>query len=207
VDSPDPLRVAVGRFANVVALGLAAILEEDAALEIVCMGLDYRALRKVLQESSDAPDVVMLDEGEAISAVVHGLRAASPGVEILVIAHAWTPGTRLHRLRLAKLRVASLSADATATEIRAAVRLAAKGQALAAQPSRSATLLDDFFSLTPREREVFGYLRRGRGSAQIAHELHISEQTVRSHVKKVYRKLRVRTRTQLLDLDVPDDLD
>lgn len=45
--------------------------------------------------------------------------------------------------------------------------------------------------LTPREREVFGHVARGRLNKQIAYELGISEVTVKLHRGNVMRKLEV----------------
>lgn len=58
--------------------------------------------------------------------------------------------------------------------------------------------LADGAGLTPREREILGYLGRGHGVAFIAGTLVISESTVRTHVKAIYRKLAVGSREELL---------
>ena len=47
--------------------------------------------------------------------------------------------------------------------------------------------------LTPREREVVRLLSEGCTYARIADRLGISEHTVTSHIKNVYRKLDVHT--------------
>ena len=58
--------------------------------------------------------------------------------------------------------------------------------------------LADGASLTPREREILGYLGRGHGIAFVAETLVISDSTVRTHVKAIYRKLAVGSREELL---------
>jgi two-component system NarL family response regulator len=50
--------------------------------------------------------------------------------------------------------------------------------------------------LTEREREVLNRLIRGRSNKEIASDLHISEDTVKSHLKTLFTKLRVRDRTE-----------
>lgn len=55
-------------------------------------------------------------------------------------------------------------------------------------------------ALSPREAEVLSYLGRGHGSAFIAEELGISENTVRTHVRHIYEKLGVASREELLAL-------
>lgn len=53
-------------------------------------------------------------------------------------------------------------------------------------------------NLTPREEEILSYLSRGFLYKEIASELFISIETVRSHIHKIYQKLQVRTRTEML---------
>lgn len=50
--------------------------------------------------------------------------------------------------------------------------------------------------LTPRELEVLECLVRGMSYKGIASALRISHETVRSHIRAVYRKLRVHKMTQ-----------
>lgn len=47
------------------------------------------------------------------------------------------------------------------------------------------------YGLSEREAEVLRALVSGQGYKEIAYDLHISVDTVRSHIRKVYRKLRV----------------
>jgi DNA-binding CsgD family transcriptional regulator len=49
--------------------------------------------------------------------------------------------------------------------------------------------------LTPRELEVLRWVAPGKTNAEIAALLHISPETVRRHMRNVFSKLGVRTRT------------
>lgn len=51
-------------------------------------------------------------------------------------------------------------------------------------------------TLTEREREVLALLARGLSNSQIASELYVSTDTVKTHVRKVFSKLGVSNRTQ-----------
>ncbi len=51
-------------------------------------------------------------------------------------------------------------------------------------------------TLTARERDVLATLGRGFSNKHIARVLQISPETVKSHVKRIFLKLAVRTRTQ-----------
>ena len=52
--------------------------------------------------------------------------------------------------------------------------------------------------ISQREREVFEFMVAGESVSRIAATLHISEHTVRNHVKAIYRKLGVNSRVQLV---------
>lgn len=54
------------------------------------------------------------------------------------------------------------------------------------------------YQLTPREKEVLGCIVNGLSYKMIAADLHISYETVRSHVKKIYEKLHVASLTEVV---------
>jgi DNA-binding NarL/FixJ family response regulator len=70
----------------------------------------------------------------------------------------------------------------------------------AARPVRRGIAL-----LSPREREILGLLATGRNGSEIAGELVLSEETVRTHVRNAVAKLGARTRTQAVALLVDHD--
>jgi DNA-binding NarL/FixJ family response regulator len=55
-------------------------------------------------------------------------------------------------------------------------------------------------SLSTQQRLVLAQLSKGWTSRRIAHQLQLSEATVRSHTREVLRKLRVENRTQASQL-------
>ncbi len=60
-------------------------------------------------------------------------------------------------------------------------------------------------SLTAREREILGYLSYGHGSAFIAKSLFITDNTARTHIRNIYRKLGLSSREELLALFNPNN--
>ena len=50
--------------------------------------------------------------------------------------------------------------------------------------------------LTPRQVEVLRLLEQGRSTKQIAAELHLSTETVRNHIRRLFRALGVNTRLE-----------
>ncbi len=57
-----------------------------------------------------------------------------------------------------------------------------------------------FDKLTPREREVFGLVVRGKMNKQIAHDLGTTERTIKAHRHRVMEKLQVRSLAELVNL-------
>jgi len=51
-------------------------------------------------------------------------------------------------------------------------------------------------TLTPREKEVLQAITAGKGNKEISECLNISTETVKTHIKRVYRKLKVRNRVE-----------
>ncbi|QIS05348.1 response regulator [Nocardia brasiliensis] len=104
--------------------------------------------------------------------------------------------------------------DAPAEELVRAVRVVAEGQALLA-PTVTRRLIADVTSrraasrvkpapalatLTPREREVLELIAKGMSNTEIAESLFVAEQTVKTHVSKVFSKLNLRDRAQAVVL-------
>jgi DNA-binding NarL/FixJ family response regulator len=56
--------------------------------------------------------------------------------------------------------------------------------------------LDESANLTRRELEILEQLARGYGDKEIAVRLSVSFDTVRTHLKHIYEKLHVRSRTE-----------
>jgi len=55
-------------------------------------------------------------------------------------------------------------------------------------------------SLTPREREVFNLVIRGKTNKHVAHELGVTERTVKAHRHRVMEKIQVRSLAELVSL-------
>ncbi|MCH6160112.1 response regulator [Streptomyces marispadix] len=100
--------------------------------------------------------------------------------------------------------------DAPPADLIAAVRVVAEGEALLA-PSVTRRLIADFArqrpapaasrglrlnGLTDRETEVLELLARGRSNTEIAEALVLAEQTVKTHVSRIFTKLGLRDRAQ-----------
>jgi DNA-binding NarL/FixJ family response regulator len=53
------------------------------------------------------------------------------------------------------------------------------------------------YNLTPKEKEILQQLVKGFAYKQIAHNTHISPETINTHIKNIYRKLNVHSRSEI----------
>lgn len=70
-------------------------------------------------------------------------------------------------------------------------------------PSERTEVIDgftDISQLTAREREIAALLLKGRTYKMIAGELYLSENTVKTHIKNIYSKLNVKSKSELITL-------
>jgi DNA-binding NarL/FixJ family response regulator len=93
---------------------------------------------------------------------------------------------------------ACLSKETEARDIVSALHLASRGMHLLPRSAAPASPDVEFTDLlTPREAEVMQLLRGGASNAEIAHELSIGIETVRTHARAIYRKLGIASRREL----------
>jgi DNA-binding NarL/FixJ family response regulator len=96
-------------------------------------------------------------------------------------------------------------------ELASAVHAAARGDALLS-PEITRRLIDHYTAMAPpvsapeladltgRETEVLRLMARGLSNSEIAGELFVGEATVKTHVNRIFTKLRVRDRVQAVVL-------
>lgn len=62
--------------------------------------------------------------------------------------------------------------------------------------TESVTAMDDLVSLSQREQQVLGLVAKGLPTPDVARLLHISANTVCTHVKSIYRKRNLCSRAE-----------
>ncbi len=62
------------------------------------------------------------------------------------------------------------------------------------------------YQLTPREKEILESLVEGNSYKMIGHALQISTETVKTHIKKIYEKLRVNSQTEAVSKAMKEKL-
>jgi NarL family two-component system response regulator LiaR len=156
---------------------VAAVSPDVLLLDLYMPGLDGHGVLEALRDAPRRPAVVVLTsatEDEQLVRAVHAgatsylLKTASAEQVIAAVRNA-AGGT------------ASLSPELLTRLTRALHRPAAP---------------DPLLALSPREREVLDLIASGCSNRQIAGELGIGEQTVKTHVSSILTKLDLRDRVQ-----------
>ena len=196
-----PISVLLARFEDIVGLGLRSLIEDDENLELVASDVPHDEL--FVQLEAHLPRVAILNFGSLGSPVeLRKLHRAFPGTRLVVLANRPQPSECRQMLSFGA--TACLAKNTEARDVLHAIHLASRG--LHVLPPSTASLgahTQGPELLTPREAEVMELLQSGRSNAEIAHELHVGIETVRTHARHVYRKLGVRTRRELRRLSSP----
>jgi DNA-binding NarL/FixJ family response regulator len=193
--SRSPLPVLLTRFEDILARGLRALIEEDENLSLVAADVPHERLAATLRATR--PAVAILNFGSLRSAAeIRELAEAAPQTRLLVLASRPTPPEC--RQLLAFGATACLSKSTEARDVLHAIHLASRGLRVLPPEDAGAPAPVGPEVLTPREADVLELLQGGRSNAEIAQTLHVSIETVRTHARRVYRKLGVRSRRELV---------
>jgi len=192
--SRPPITVAVARFEDIVGRGLRALIEEDDHLSLVAEGISHERLEAALTQHH--PDVAILNFGSLTNASdVRNLHQRFPDVRLVVLANRPTPSEC--RQMLAFGATACLAKSTEARDVLHAIYLASRGLHVLPPAMITHYAPTGPELLTPREADVLELLQNGRSNAEIAALLHVGVETVRTHTRRIYRKLGVRTRREL----------
>jgi NarL family two-component system response regulator LiaR len=187
---------------RVVRRGLRSYLEAFADITVVGEASSGEELLGKIE--GWLPDVVVLDllmpGGIDGIQTARRIRAITPHTQVVVLT-AYTDDARV----VAALRAGAIGyvrKEAAPEVLLSAVRAAARGQSML-DPAIAASMLEDLAGgppigdeLTERELDVLRLLAHGRTNREIAEELVIGDETVKTHVGNILAKLHLAHRTQ-----------
>jgi DNA-binding NarL/FixJ family response regulator len=198
---------------QLVRAGFAMILANQPDIEVV--GEATNGAEAVSLTTSLKPDVVLMD---IQMPGANGIEATRR-----IVASGGASGTRvvilttfdLDEYVYDALRAGAsgfLLKDVPPERLVAAVRMVSQGDALLApsitrrliaeftKPRPQAKPVDELAQLSPREAEVFQLMARGLSNQEIASELIVGENTVKTHVARILAKVGARDRVQAVVL-------
>jgi DNA-binding NarL/FixJ family response regulator len=188
--------------------GLAAILSSDDAIEVVGDAPEGRS--GVDRAIALRPEIVLMDvrmpDLDGIAATREMLTAA-PDVKVVILTtfeqddyifgalSAGACGFLLKRTRPEEL-IAAIHGVASGDSLLSPSVTRRVIDRMAAHPPPGGAHDERLDELTPREREVLELVARGLSNGEIAARFVVGESTVKTHVKRILRKLRLRDRVQ-----------
>ena len=200
-----PVRVLLADDHRLMREGTAALLGADERIEVVGLAHDGREALALAERRK--PDVVLLDlnmpEIDGLEACAR-LRKQDGGPEVLMLTVSEEEPDLYAALRVGA--AGYLTKDVPPAELIEAVLAVARGEPRIAPAMASRMLADmgrgeappedPLARLSDREREVLALLAEGLRNREIAERLVISEPTVKTHVRHVLEKLRIRNRAE-----------
>jgi DNA-binding NarL/FixJ family response regulator len=206
------IRVAVADDQPVVRMGLRVLIEREDDLEVVGEADDGRTALEVVRRTH--PDVLLLDIRMPGMDGLETLRAiagdpAAAGTRVVVVTTFEIDQYIFEALQAGASGF--ILKDAAPEELVRAVRVVAAGEALLSpsvtrrvvalfgrQLAGGMASIPALDELTDREREIVAWVATGRSNVEIAEELVLSPDTVRTHVSRAMVKLNARDRAQLV---------
>ena len=191
------------KFEDLVAVGLKVLISEDPNLQLVATDIPMDDVAAAIERHQ--PAVVLLNFGTLRTpAEVYQLHQSYPRARIVVLANRPTAAECNQMLSFGA--TACLSKETEARDVINAIHLASRGMHVLPRSASATADHGERFDLpapdllTPREADVLELLQRGLTNAQIAHELSIGVETVRTHARNIYSKLGISKRRALATL-------
>ena len=197
------IRVLIVDDHKVVRQGLRFLLQQEADIDIVGEAADGEQAIAAVREQ--VPSVVLLDllmpKLDGLTAL-RMIKEISPSTQVIILTSHQGDEELFDAIKAGALSYVLKTAGVDV--VVESVRAAARGESLL-DPSVAAKVLeemrrarghDEVDPLSRREVEVLSALARGRSNKEIANELSIGEETVKTHVSNILSKLHLADRTQ-----------
>lgn len=195
---PRKIRVLIADDHVTVLAGLAAIIGMQPDMTVVAEA--ENGVRAVALWHEHQPDITLIDlrmpELDGLG-VIEAVREASPSASIIILT-TYDSDSEISRAVKAGAR-GYLLKDARREELLDCIRCVHRGETCI-PPALVKKLAENMSSntLTTRELEVLALLAKGHSNKEIGGGLFISETTVKGHLRNIFTKLNVLSRTEAI---------
>lgn len=201
-----PIRVLIVDDHTMFRQGLVSLLQIESEFQVVGEVPDGEEGLRLAPDVQ--PDVVLMDVNMPKMGGIEATRkllADIPRAQVLMLTVSETNDDLLGAIRAGAQGYILKHADAD--ELLHAIRRVHAGEAMLSPPVtrrlfqtlRDGPLPASRLPLTQRESEVFRFLIRGASNQDIAEDLFVSENTVKTHVRHILKKLGIRSRHEAAD--------
>lgn len=206
--SESAIRVLLVDDDDLMRAGLKAVLSSDRGIDVVGEAANGR--EAIASVHAHQPDLILMDirmpDLDGIAAT-REILATSTQIKIVILTtfedddyifgalNAGASGFLLKRTSPEEL-LAGVHTVAAGDSLLSPSVTRTVIERMASQPIPQLASKDRLAELTPRECEVLALIAHGLSNSEIADQLVIEESTVKTHVKRILMKLRVRDRVQ-----------
>lgn len=199
-----PIRVVVVDDQLLLREGIANLLQADPRIEVVGLGGDGQ--QAIHLASTLHPQIVLTDIRMPVLDGIQAIReikARWQDVRVVILTAFVYDGYLVEGLMAGA--DGYLLKDSSPSALISGIIAVAAGQKVmepsvaehvAGLLSKHSAERNHYDGLTQRELQMVAMIARGLVAKEIAHELHISEKTVRNHISHIYRKLGIFDRSQ-----------
>jgi NarL family two-component system response regulator LiaR len=192
----QPLRIAIANDFDIVVAGIAAVLEPYGdRIELIELDSSRTVVSKV--------DLVLYDTFSQLQIDAVDLDQVVRDPEARIVVFSWATDTAVVRRSLAAGAAGYLTKAITAPDLVAALERIHAGEQVLSLGEVSAAAGEvlgrwpgDKHGLSPRESEILALICQGLTNEDLAERTFITMNTVKSHIRSIYRKIDVSTRSQ-----------
>jgi NarL family two-component system response regulator LiaR len=187
----------------VVRQGLRFLLEQQADIEIAGEAADGDEAVEAVRDQ--VPAVVLLDllmpKSDGLTAL-REIKQVSPATQVVILTSLYDDAHLFDAIKAGAISYVHKTAGVDA--VVGSVRAAARGESVL-DPGVASKVLEEMRrssapnatdQLSKREIDVLTALARGRSNKEIAKDLSIGEETVKTHISNILSKLQLADRTQ-----------